>query len=50
MYSGLEEIMTTATQECIEISLRMGVDLRMAAYLNAIYKLNDYFNVVGDHQ
>lgn len=47
VYSGLEEIMTSATQECINISLKSNVDLRMAAYLNAIYKLNDFFSVVG---
>ena len=39
--------MTTAAQECIDISLKHNVDLRMAAYLNAIFKLNDFFNTIG---
>lgn len=47
VYSGLDEVMTTASQECIDISLKHNVDLRMAAYLNAIFKLNDFFNTIG---
>jgi glutamate dehydrogenase/leucine dehydrogenase len=43
VYSGLDEVMSSATQECIDISFKHKVDLRTAAYLNAIFKLNDFF-------
>jgi len=40
VYAGLEEVMSSATQEVITTSLEKNVDLRTAAYLNAIKLLN----------
>lgn len=47
--SGLEEIMCSSTMECINTSLKKKVDLRTAAYLNAINRLHDYYEQAGIH-
>ena len=43
VYGGLEEIISTATSEVIEISNQYGVDLRTGAYILAITRLNEYY-------
>ena len=45
--SGLEEIMCSSTNEVINTSLKRNVDLRTAAYLNAINRLHDFFEGAG---
>lgn len=45
--SGLEEIMCSSTNECINTSLKSNVDLRTAAYLNAINRLHKFFEQAG---
>lgn len=40
VYAGLEEVMSSATQEVIRTSLNRKVDLRTAAYVNAINRLD----------
>jgi glutamate dehydrogenase (NAD(P)+) len=40
VYAGLEEIMSTATDEVITTALSMNVDLRTAAFVNAINKIH----------
>ena len=47
VYSGLEEVMSSATQEVIEIAEAKGLDLRTAAYVLAITRLNDYYITRG---
>ena len=47
VYSGLEEIMTSSTVEVIATSLSKKCDLRTAAYLNAIYRIHDFYKVTG---
>ena len=47
VYSGLEEVMSSATQEVIEIAESKNLDLRTAAYVLAITRLNDYYNTRG---
>jgi len=47
VYGGLEEVMSTATQEVIDTSLTRKVDLRTAAYLNAIKKLHEFYAIAG---
>ena len=43
VYGGLEEIISTATAEVIEMSNKHEVDLRTGAYILAITRLNDYY-------
>ena len=47
VYSGLEEVRSRATQEVIEIAESKNLDLRTAAYVLAITRLNDYYNTRG---
>jgi glutamate dehydrogenase (NAD(P)+) len=47
VYSGLEEVMSTATSEVIEIAEKQNLDLRTAAYVLAITRLNDYYTTRG---
>ena len=39
--------MSTATDEVINISLEKKIDLRTAAYINAIKKLDDFHKLSG---
>ena len=39
--------MTTATKQIITISLEKGIDLRTAAFVDAINKLHLHFQVTG---
>ena len=45
--AGLEEVMTSATEEVIETSLNNKVDLRTAAYINSIKKLDEFYKISG---
>jgi glutamate dehydrogenase (NAD(P)+) len=45
--SGLEEIMCSSTNEVINTSLKKKVDLRTAAYMNAINRLHEFFEQAG---
>lgn len=47
VYAGLEEVMSAATQEVIDTHLKRRVDLRTAAYINALTKLDEFYNVSG---
>jgi hypothetical protein len=39
--------MCSSTDEVINTSLKRNVDLRTAAYLNAINRLHDFFELAG---
>ncbi len=43
VYAGLEEVMSEATIEVIKIAERENLDLRTAAYVLALTRLNDYY-------
>lgn len=45
--AGIEEVMTQATKEVIEISLSRKVDLRTAAYINGIQKIHEFYLLSG---
>ena len=47
VYGGLEEVMMTATNEVLEVSASKNLDLRMAAYVLALNKLNDFYETRG---
>jgi len=47
VYSGLEEVMSSATHEVIEIAEARNLDLRTSAYVLAITRLNDYYTTRG---
>lgn len=47
VYGGLEEVMSTATNEVLEVAAAKNLDLRTAAYVLAINKLNDYYLTRG---
>ena len=47
VHAGLEEVMSSAADEVIETSLNRKVDLRTAAFINSITKLDDFYNVSG---
>lgn len=49
VYAGLEEIMSTATQEVITTALAKNIDLRTATYVNAINKLHEFYHISGIH-
>lgn len=43
VYAGLEEVISTATKEVIAISEKHDTDLRTAAYILGITRVNDYY-------
>lgn len=45
--SGLEEIMSEATEQLINTALAKNLDLRLAAYYNSIMKLHKHYEVTG---
>ena len=45
--AGIEEVLTQATLEVIETSISRKVDLRTAAYINGILKLDQYYLMAG---
>ncbi len=47
VYGGLEEVMSSATNEVIKTSLDRKVDLRTAAYINALTRIDEFYNVSG---
>lgn len=47
VYAGLEEIMTSATNDVIKTALDKNIDLRTAAYVNAINKIHEFYEVSG---
>lgn len=47
VYAGLDEVMSSATQEVISTALSRKVDLRTAAYIAAIGKLDEFYTVSG---
>ena len=47
VYGGLEEVMSTATNEVLEVANLKNLDLRTAAYVLAINKLNEYYTTRG---
>lgn len=47
VYAGLEEVMTTATNEVLEVAFAKNLDMRTAAYVLALTKLNDFYTTRG---
>lgn len=47
VYGGLEEVMSQATSEVIFTSKENKLDLRMAAYVNAIRKVHEFYSLSG---
>ena len=47
VYGGLEEVMSTATNEVLEVAESKSLDLRTAAYVLALSKLNDFYSTRG---
>lgn len=47
VYGGLEEVMSTATEEVIQVSESKNLDLRTAAYVLALNRLNDFYTARG---
>jgi glutamate dehydrogenase (NAD(P)+) len=47
VYAGLEEVMSQATTEVIETAKNKKLDLRMAAYVNGIRKLHEFYTLSG---
>ena len=47
VYAGLEEIMSSATDEVIATSLAKNIDLRTSAYVNAINKIHEFYSISG---
>jgi len=47
VYTGLEEVMCTATQETIFTAEKLGVSYRIATYVNALHKLHQSYQGAG---
>lgn len=47
IYAGLEEVMSSATTEVINTSREKKLDLRMAAYVNGIRKIHEFYTLAG---
>ena len=47
VYAGLEEVMSTATNEVLEVAEEKNCDYRTAAYVLAINKLDQHYQVRG---
>ena len=47
VFGGLEEVMSTATNEVLEVAESKNVDLRTAAYVLALNKLNEFYDTRG---
>jgi glutamate dehydrogenase (NAD(P)+) len=47
VHAGIEEVMTQATKEVIDISLSRKVDLRTAAYISGINKIHEFYVLSG---
>jgi glutamate dehydrogenase (NAD(P)+) len=49
VYAGLDEIMSSATDDIIATSLEKNIDLRTAAFVNAINKIHEFYLNTGIH-
>jgi len=47
VYAGLEEIMSEAAEKVIKTSVEKNIDMRTAAFVNAINALHEYYALVG---
>jgi glutamate dehydrogenase (NAD(P)+) len=47
VYAGLEEIMSSATNEVLATALHKNIDLRTAAFVNAINKIHEFYSITG---
>lgn len=47
MHSGLEEILGNALNQCLETSVKLRVNLRIAAFVNAINKIDQHYKEAG---
>lgn len=47
VYAGLEEIMSSATNEVITTAMEKNIDLRTATYVNAINKIHEFYQITG---
>ena len=47
VYGGLEEVMSTATNEVLQVASERDIDYRTAAYVLALNKINDYYETRG---
>jgi hypothetical protein len=47
VYAGLEEIMSEAAEKVINTAVEKNIDMRTAAFVNAINSLHDYYSLVG---
>lgn len=47
VYAGLEEIMSDAAEKVIATAIEKKIDMRTAAFVNAINKLHEYYSLVG---
>ena len=47
VYAGLEEIMSDAAEKVIETAIERKLDMRTAAFVNAINRLHEYFSLTG---
>jgi glutamate dehydrogenase (NAD(P)+) len=47
IYAGLEEVMSSATTEVIHTAKEKKLDLRMAAYVNGIRKIHEFYTLAG---
>jgi len=43
----LEEIMSDATEKVVNTAIEKNIDMRTAAFVNAINKLHEYYSLVG---
>lgn len=47
VHTALEEYMCEAVQKVMATSERLSINLRLAAYVNAIYRLHNHFEAAG---
>ena len=47
VYAGLEEIMTEASSRVVTTAVQRNLDMRTAAFVNAIESLHEYYSLTG---
>jgi len=47
VYAGLEEIMSDAAEKVIQTTVDHKLDMRTAAFVNAINRLHEYYSLTG---
>lgn len=47
VYAGLEEIMSDASAKVVKTAVERNLDMRTAAFVNAINSLHEYYSVTG---